>query len=362
MRIRKRGIVLSPLMFASLLHGQAASQVEMAKVESRALSRTVPLTAELQPFLQTDIQARVPGYVQRVMVDRGSMVKRGQVVVELSAPEMESQTNAAEAAVHQAEQDESQAEAEAAASASTYARLAEAAKTPGAVAGNELIQVQKQRDAAEALVQSRKAAVETASARLKATKEMQGYLRVAAPFDGVITERLVHPGMMVGANDPRPLLKLQQVSHLRLVVPVPESYVGSIVKGKTVSFHVPALPDKSFTGRVARIPHSLDPQSRSMMVELDVMNPGGTLAPGMYPTVDWPIASSENVLLVPAASVVTTTERTFVIADQNGRAHWIDVRKDPASGDLVSIRGSIQAGQAIVKRATDEIREGQLLR
>ena len=213
-------------------------------------------------------------------------------------------------------------------------------------------------------MQSRKAAVETASARLKATKEMQGYLRVAAPFDGVITERLVHPRNDGGwEDDPRPLLKLQQVSHLRLVVPVPESYVGSIVKGKTVSFHVPALPDKSFTGRVARIPHSLDPQSRSMMVELDVINSGGTLAPpGMYPAVDWPIASSENVLLVPAASVVTTTERTFVIADQNGRAHWIDVRKGPASGDLVSIRGSIQAGQAIVKRATDEIREGQRLR
>ena len=144
MRIRKRGIVLSPLMFASLLQGKRRRRLKWQRRIACPVG-TVPLTAELQPSLQTDIQARVPGYVQRVMVDRGSMVKRGQVVVELSAPEMESQTNAAEAAVHQAEQDESQAEAEAAASASTYGRLAEAAKTPGAVAGNELIQVQKQR-------------------------------------------------------------------------------------------------------------------------------------------------------------------------------------------------------------------------
>jgi membrane fusion protein, multidrug efflux system len=362
MQIPKPWAILLPLSFASLLSGQAAAHLEMAKVESRPLSWTIPLTASLAPFLQADIEARVPGYVERVLVDRGSVVHRGQLLVQLSAPEMGSQTSAAEAALHQAEGDLSQAQAQAAAAASTYERLAEAAKTPGAVAGNELIQVQKQNDAADALVESHKAAVKTAADRLKASGDMQAYLRVLAPFDGIITDRFVHPGMMVTSGGQSPLLKLQQVSHLRLVVPVPETYAGSVMRGKAVTFHVPSQPGKSFTGTVARIPHALDPQSRSMMVELDVMNRDGALAPGMYPTVDWPVASSGELLFVPATSVVTTTERTFVITSQDGRAHWLDVKKGAASGEQVTIRGELHPGELVVKRATDELREGQPLR
>ena len=361
MHHRKHRVLVALLLLAGSVAAQTSPHVEMAKVESRPLARTVPLTAELAPFLQTDIEARVPGYIQRVLVDRGSVVHVRQVLIELSAPEMESQTSAAQAALHQAEADESQAEAQAAAVTATYDRLREAARTPGAVAGNELTQAQKQKEAADALVLSRKAAVRTASDHLKATKEMQGYLRVVAPFDGIITDRFVHPGMMVDANGHQPLLKLQQVSHLRLVVPVPETYVGGIERGKSVQFHVPAHPGRTYTGTIARVPNALDPQNRTMMVELDVLNRDGSLAPGMYPTVDWPVSSSGDLLFVPATSVVTTTERTFVITSQNGRAHWVDVRKGPAAGDMISVRGTLTPGQFVVRRATDEIREGSVL-
>jgi RND family efflux transporter MFP subunit len=332
----------------------------LVKVESHSASRTIPLTAELMPYLQTDIEARVPGYVEKVLVDRGSVVHRGQLLVQLSAPEMRAESDASESTLHQAEADQSQAEAQAAAAASTYARLQEAAKTPGAVAGNELVLAEKQKDAADSMLQSRTAAVRAARAKTQATGEMESYLRVTAPFDGTITDRFVHPGMMVDATGRTPLLKLQQITHLRLVVPVPESYVGSIAKGKPVTFRVPAHPGKTYTGKIARISNALDQQSRTMMVELDVTDP--TLAPGMYPTVDWPIDSNNEALFVPATSVVTTTERTFVIEALNGRAHWIDVRKGPTTGDQVAITGPIKAGQIVVKRATDEIRDGAPLR
>jgi membrane fusion protein (multidrug efflux system) len=98
-----------------------------------------------------------------------------------------------------------------------------------------------------------------------------------------------------------------------------------------------------------------------MMVELDVYNKDGSLAPGMYPTVDWPVGAGENLLFVPATSIVTTTERTFVITSVNGRAYWIDVRKGPTAGESVSVRGQIATNQEIVKRASDEIREGTRL-
>jgi len=361
MSIHKCICFLLPLMCCPPAFSQSPAHVEMAKVESHSLARTVPLTAELAPFLQTDIEARSPGYVEKVLVDRGSPVHRGQLLVQLSAPEINSQTSASEANLHQAEADVAQAEAQVAAAESTAAKLQEAAKTPGAVAGNELLQAEKQRDAAQALVDSRKAAVRTAKDRLQASQATESYLRVTAPFDGMITDRFVNPGMLIDGGH-TPMLKLQQVAHLRLIVPVPETYTGSVVKGMAAVYHIPARPGRNYTANVARIPNALDQQSRSMMVELDVYNKDGSLAPGMYPTVDWPVGVGENLLFVPITSVVTTTERTFVIASVNGRAHWIDVRKGPAAGENVSIRGQIAVGQEVVKRASDEIREGTPLR
>src|SRR6201996_8228564 len=102
MQIRKAAVALLPFCF-QLAFGQSALTIAMVKVESRSFSRTVPLTAELAPFLQTDIEARVPGYVEKVVVDRGSLVHRGQLLVQLSAPEINSQTSASEANLHQAE-------------------------------------------------------------------------------------------------------------------------------------------------------------------------------------------------------------------------------------------------------------------
>jgi RND family efflux transporter MFP subunit len=271
---------------------------------------------------------------------------------------MKAQTAAAEASLHQAEADQSQAEAQAAGVESTFARLQEASKTRGAVAGNELVQSQKERDAAESLVSSRKAATRAAEDRLRAAKELEGYLRVTAPFDGTITDRFVHPGILVPAGGHTPLLKLQQTGHLRLTVPVPESYVGHVVLGTVVNFHVASQPGRTYSAKIARISNALDTQSRTMMVELDAYNSDGSLAPGMYPTVEWPASSAEPLLLVPATSVVSTTERTFVITAVDGHARWVNVRKGQAFGDQVAIRGDIKQGQKVVKRASDELREG----
>ncbi|WP_165419895.1 biotin/lipoyl-binding protein [Edaphobacter modestus] len=142
-------------------------------MESRSSAHTVPLTAELTPFLQTDIEARLPGYVEKVFVDRGSLVHRGQLLVQLSAPEINAQRAASEANLHQAEAEVAQAEAQAAGAESTSAKMQEAAKTPGAIAGNELLQAEKQRDASQALVDSRKAAMKTAKERLQMSQAME---------------------------------------------------------------------------------------------------------------------------------------------------------------------------------------------
>src|SRR5262249_52769482 len=141
-------------------------------------------------------------------------------------------------------------------------------------------------------------------------------------------------------------------------VPVPEADIGGIVKGAKVSFSVPAYPGETFSGTLARIAHSVDPKIRSMPVELDVSNPSGRLAAGMYPTVKWPVRSNRPVLLVPPTSIVTNSERVFVSRVKDGSVEWVNVKRGPAQGDLVEIVGPVKQGDVILRRGSEEIREG----
>ena len=338
-----------------------AQTAELTPVLSRPVSRAIELPGELQPFLTVSLHAKIPGYVERVLVDRGSEAKQGDLLVELSAPERTAQIAEAESKVQAAESDRLQAEAQLAAAQSTYDRLKKAAETPGAVAGNELIQAEKQMEAAQALVRSRRQASQAAAEFVKAQKDLEAYLRITAPFDGMVTDRLVHPGALVGPGADPVLLVIQQLSHLRLVVAVPEEVVGGIVRGAKVDFRVPAYPERAYSGTVARLSHTLDPKTRTEAVELDVVNRDGSLAPGMYSAVKWPVRRPHPALFVPKTSVVTTTERTFVIRDRGGRAEWVDVKKGAADGDLIEVTGSLQSGDQVVRRATDELRAGDPL-
>ena len=353
-------------MFSGLLVMAAASLARaqtstLAPVISKPVSQTIALPAEIWPYLKVSLHAKVPGYVNRVLVDRGSVVKEGELLINLTAPEMEAQIAEAQSKYQVAEADRIQAEAQLAAAQSTYERTQEAAKTPGAVAGNDLILAQKQVEAAQAMVNSREKASSAAQSAIQALTAMVAYLKITAPFDGVVTDRLVHPGALVGPPADPSLLVIQQVSHLRIVVPVPEEYVGGIMHGANVDFSVPAYPTRVFSGKIARVAEALDQQTRTMSVELDYMNRDGSLSPGMYPNVKWPIRTHGSQLWVPKTSVVTTTERTFVIRNRDGRAEWVDVKKGITEGDWVEVFGYLKAGDMVIKRASDETQNGAAL-
>jgi RND family efflux transporter MFP subunit len=335
-----------------------AEKLELVPVVSKEISQTIDLPGEFLPFQSVDIHAKVRGYVEQVLVDRGSLVKQGQLLAVLSAPEMRAQLAETEAKVQSAESERLQSEAQLSGAQSTYDRLKKAAQTPGTVSGNELIQAEEQVKASAALAQSKLQAKAAAAETVRAQKDLESYLRITSPFSGVVTERLVHPGALVGPGPDPVLLVVQEISHLRLVVAVPEQNVGGISNGAQVSFRVPAYPQRTYVGKVARISHALDKKTRTMAVELDVFNRDGSLSPGMYPSVTWPIKHHIASLLVPKTSVVTTTERVFVVRSHNGKAEWVNVVKGAAEGDLVEVYGSLQAGEAVVRRATDEIREG----
>jgi membrane fusion protein, multidrug efflux system len=342
-------LVLASWAFLALVRAAPSETGSLAPVLAKPVSLAVDLPGEIAPFLSVSLHAKVQGYVDRVLVDRGSVVKQGDLLVELSAPEMAARTSEAESKLQAAHADRLQAEAQLAAAQSSYDRMEQAADTPGAGGGNELIQAQQQMDSAKALLNSRQQASRASEATVRALRDLQSYLKITAPFDGVVTERLVHPGALVGPDADSVLLILRQVSHLRLVVAVPEENVGAITRGSRATFTVPAHPDRTYSGTVARIARALDQKTRTMAVELDVWNPDGFLAPGMYSTVKWPVQRKRPALFVPKSSVVTTTERTFVIREQAGRAHWVDVKKGVVEGDLIEVTGELQAGEMVVR-------------
>src|SRR5215208_3512703 len=337
----------------------AQTQVDVVKVISKAVERQVRLPGEFQPYLAVPIYAKVSGFVQRVNVDRGSVVKQGQLLATLDAPEMQAQIAEAESKAQAVELQRTEAEAKLAAAQSTYERLKAASATPGVVAENDVTVAQKTAEAAQALVRSYDDSIKAAQAQVQSVKDLQQYLTLKAPFDGVITERNVHPGALVGqGSGGTPLLKLHQVSRLRLVVAVPEALVGAMVKGARVAFTVPAYPGETFYGTLNLVSHDLDEKTRSMAAEVDVKNPDLRLSPGMYPEVQWPVRRPQPSLLVPPTSIVTTTERTFVIRVQNGIAQWVNVGRGARVGDLIEVFGSLKDGDIIVRRGTDEIRDG----
>ena len=333
----------------------AQTPVDVVPVESRAVERTLKLPGEFLPYESVALRSRVPAFVEQVLVDRGSRVKKGQPLVELSAPEMTAQLAEARSKVQVAEAQKGEAEAQLAAARSTADKFEQASATPGAIAGNELVQGRQAVKSAQALVEAREQSVRAAHAGVKALEDLAQYLHVTAPFDGIVTDRLVHPGAL--ARD-EPLLMLENISRLRLVIPVPEAQAGEIANVKHVDFTVPAYPGRTFAGNVARSAHMLDVQTRTMAVEADVANGSFALAPGMYPQVSWPVRTGKPSLLVPATSVVTNTERTFVIRVEQTHAEWVTVKRGAAAGDLVEVLGDLHEGDLVVKRGTDELRNG----
>ncbi len=340
--MKRLSTFLIVLVSTLLLAFAAAAQqtVEVVKVISKPVERTVKLPGEFMPYLSVAIHAKVTAFVDKVEVDRGSAVREGQLLALLVAPELTAQRAEAEAKIQALESQRAEAEAKLAAAESTYERFK------------------------AALLRAQESSVKAAQQSAASLRELESYLRVTAPFSGTITERDIHPGALVGpgAGSSIPLFVLEQNSRLRLVVAVPESQVGGIVKGAHVPFRVPTYPGETFNGVVARIAESLDFKTRTMPVELNVTNSQERLSPGMYPEVSWPVRNKKPALLVPPSSIVTTTERIFVIRIRDGKAEWVNVTRGSPVDDLVQVYGPLNPDDQIVKRGSDEIREGTALK
>ena len=324
--------------------------IEVVKVVEQPLDVMLSLPGELTPYETVALYSRVNGFVKTIRVDRGSRVKAGEEIAVLDAPELGAQKAEAQSKLQSAE------------AQLGAARSKAASATPGVVAGNDVVVAQKAAEADQDQIAAAQQNVEAARQALKSVGDMEAYLRITAPFAGVVTERNVHPGALVGPTGgpgtAAPIVRIVASSRLRLVIPVPEAYTADVASGASLTFSVAAYPGQSFSGTVARISQMVDVNTRTMAVELEVNNADGRLAPGTFCQVRWPVRRTAPSLLVPSGSVASTTGRTFVIRVRGGRTEWVDVKTGLASGSLVEVFGDLKPGDEIAARGTDELRAG----
>jgi RND family efflux transporter MFP subunit len=337
-------------------------KVQVTNVVAQKLSITVHLPGEIEPHEVVAVFPKVTGFVKSIAVDRGSRVKAGELIAQLEAPELLAQRSEAQSKFQAAQAQLAAVEAKVASDEGTYGHLKAAAATPGVVAGNDLFVAQKALDADRAQLKAQQGNVGAAQQALQAITQMEAYLQVKAPFDGVVTERNVHPGALVGpagaSGGAVPMLRIETLSRLRVVVAVPETYAAGVPEGTKVDFTVPTFPGRTFSGTIARIAHSVDIKTRTMPVELEVANTKGDLSPGTFSDILWPVRRSYPTLFVPTTSVANTLERVFVVRIRDGKSEWVDVKTGAAAEKLTEVFGELHEGDVVAVRGTDELRPG----
>lgn len=337
--------------------------VEMAVVQSLKPAKQLTLPGELKPWNKVSIHPKVKGFVKSVNVDRGTLVRKGQILATLEAPEVLSELSQAKAQLLASEAALHESMTKFQTSSMTYNRLLKTNKTQGAVSLNELDVAKARSISDSSAVAMAQGNVQAARSYMETKSQLAKYLTVAAPFDGIITERNISPGALVGPGESgaKPLFVLEDNTKLRLTLAIPENLSNAIPSKGEINFTVSASPEKQYKGVYARSSRTLSEENRSMMTEFDVDNRSNELKAGMYAQVSLNSARTTNTLFVPTSAVVYSSEQVFVIREKDKKAEWVPVKRGTVVDTLVEVFGDLHAGDPIVKKASEEFRNGESL-
>lgn len=329
-----------------------ASMAMPMSLETIAVKKTNPqvklkLPGEIIADQKVAIYAKVNSYVKSLKVDIGSTVSKGQVILELEAPEIGLQIASARSKWRAQE-------AIYAATKASYERVLQASGTEGAVSGDALDQITAKKLADEAQL-------EVAKSAYQELRAIEDYLVIRAPFSGVITERNVDLGTYVGPagkGSDKPLLVLQTADRLRLALSVPEANAPFLNLGDTIHFAVKSLPQKKYFALIARKSGALDSRLRSERIEVDVLNGGRELKPLMVAEATIPLRAKSATFFIPKPALVESNLGVYVVKVENGKTKKISVIKGRALPDQVEVFGELSEGDLILKKASEEITEG----
>jgi len=353
----------------------------VVKVERGPMDSTLTIAGEFKPFQEVEVHAKVAGYIRKIYVDVGDHVKQGQTLAILEVPELAAQLGGADAAVRRAKEeirqeqgDVQRAQSAHAAAHSMYARMKQASEQQkGLLAQQELddaeakdLETEAQVASAQAALSAAEQQVEVSAANQKQYSAMSGYTRIVAPFTGVVTLRYADTGSLVAAGTSSstqaiPVVRIAEVSKLRLVLPIPESLAAQIHVGDPVNVRVQAL-EQEIAGKVSRFADSLDLETRTMQTEIDFDNRQGRLMPGMYAETRLVLARRPNTLSLPleavtqsagTATVLVVTPESTVVERQitlglEGKSR-VEVLSGLIEGDRVVVgnRGRFRDGEKV---------------
>ena len=396
----------------------AATRVEVVRPARHTVRLTVEQPGQVEAIQTTPIHARIAGYVRKVGVDIGSRVKKGEVLVELSVPEVEADLQERRAAVEQAAARRSQAEAASrvarAAIATAEAKVAEAraglrrtdadlarwqqeyrraeqlaseraatgtlvdetrsklrsaeasgdeARAKVDSAGAALNEARSGLELARADVAAAASSVDVSAAAARRAEAMLSYARIEAPFDGVVTRRDVDDGhLTVPGGTVVPLLVVARTDVMTVAVDIPEAHAAEVEPGATMLVRIPATGGKPFEGKVARTAWSLESRSRTVRAEADFPNPDGRLRPGLYAHAAVVLAERRDVLTLPATTLFKEKDKTFCVAAVDGKAIRLPVETGLSDGTRTEILSGLTGLEAIVRANAASIVDGQALK
>lgn len=362
---------------------RAASSTEpvaaVVKVSRGTLGAPLTLAGAFKPFQDVDLHAKVAGYIKAIYVDVGSHVTAGQTLAILEVPELQAELAGADAAVRRSKEEITRAQSDLQGAKSThsavhamYTRLNQASQEKaGLVAQQEVDDAQAkdlstaaQVSSAEAALSAAEQALQVAQATQKQYLALSAYTQITAPYAGVVTTRYADTGSLIAAGtseskQAEPVVRLAQISVLRLVLPIPESIAATIHLGDPIKVHVQAL-NKDYVGKVARFADALNPDTRTMHTEIDFQNMDGKLMPGMYVEAIVPESGKANVLTVPleAVEMKDNGEGTVLLV---GAQNILEERKvilGMQGSTRIEVTSGLQEGDEVVVGSRNEFRSG----
>jgi RND family efflux transporter MFP subunit len=351
----------------------------VARVQRGTIENTLTIAGSFKPFQDVDVHAKVAGYIRKIYVDVGDHVADGQTIAVLEVPELAAELAGATAAVRRSEQEIHRAQGDVERAKSTHAaahamfeRLNQAAQQKaGLVAQQEVDNAQAKDLESEAGVSSAQAALseaqqalEVAEANRQQFTALADYTKIVAPFTGIVTARYADTGALIAAGTSSssqsvPVVRLAEVSKLRLVLPVPESIAGQIHLGDPVKVHVQAL-NQDIVGKVSRFAGSLDSQTRTMETEIDFDNQNGKLLPGMFAETILQLAQRDNTLVVPMEALTETNgDPTVLVVNSQNLVEERHVKLGLQGKARVEVLSGLSDNEQVVIGNRSQFRNGQ---
>jgi RND family efflux transporter MFP subunit len=310
----------------------------------------VTLPGTLQGVIESTVYARSSGYLKRWTKDIGASVKKGELLAEINAPEIDQQLYQMEAARAQSASSEALAKS----SAERWQSL----RQKDAVTQQEL-------DERLSAYKQAQADLAAAAANVSRLRSLQGFNRVTAPFDGVLTRRNVDVGDLINAGNGgagQALFSLAQVDPLRLYIYVPQVYANQVKIGDTVRVSLAEGAGEHYQGSIARTARAIDPTTRTLQVEIRVPNPGGQLFSGAYVQAELPIKGDRAATVVPTNVLLFRPDGPRVaVVDQSGRVHLALVKLGTDYGNSVEVLTGLDAADRIIVNPADSLADGDVV-